>query len=429
VREGLPGSAAYSVAEDGRGRLWIGTNRGLARFTPPDGPFRAYDLADGIGTVEFNRHAHFRDADGTLYFGGVDGLTVFHPEAIRNNPYVPPVVLTRVETAGRAGTAAYTPAGLDGLTLTHRQTAVTFEFAALNFTDPDKNRYAYRLEGFDARWVQAGTQRVARYTSLPPGRYTFRVRGANNDGVWNTRGAALAVTVLPPFWQTWPFRALLAAAALALLTAAYRARVRRLLELERLRLRIAGDLHDDLSSDLSGIALVADLLRRREGMPEADRLQLAEVRDTALRKVDALRDIVWTINPEHDTLEATVRRMRQVAATLLAGLEVTFEVDVPDAGQAVAMTFRRDVLLIFKEALHNVARHAGAAHVAIRLRQRDGRLDLSVEDDGRGFDPQAAADGHGLRNMRVRAERAGATLDVRSRPGGGTRIGVGLRVA
>jgi ligand-binding sensor domain-containing protein/signal transduction histidine kinase len=441
VREGLPGAVVYSIAEGARGALWLGTNRGLTRFDPPagatlagsgpapaTGAFRPYDLADGTGTMEFNRHATFRDADGTLYFGGVDGLTVFHPDAIRDNPYVPPVVFTRVETARREGIAARDPAGLDALTLTHRDDAVTFEFAALNFTDPHKNRYAYRLEGFDPGWVDAGTQRAARYTNLPPGRYTFRVRGSNNDGVWNLEGAALAVTVRPPFWQTSPFRLLVAAVALGLLYAAYRVRVRRLLEVERLRLRIASDLHDDLATDLSGIALVSDVLLRRPTLAGDDRHQLAEVRDTALGMVEGLRDIVWTINPEHDTLDAMVRRMRQVAARLLAGQPYTFEAAVPAGDRAVAMTLRRDVLLIYKEALHNAARHAGAARVAIRLEQRDGRLDLTIADDGRGFDPAAAGDGHGLRSMRARAAALGADLEVTSRPGAGTRLRLGLRV-
>ncbi|HYE95925.1 MAG TPA: two-component regulator propeller domain-containing protein [Rubricoccaceae bacterium] len=429
VADGLPGAVAYSITEDARGALWVGTNRGLARLDPARGTFRAYDLSDGIGTMEFNRHATFRDADGTLYVGGVDGLTVFHPDRVRDNPHVPPVVFTRIETDGRDGAAMLNPAALARLTLTPRQSAVTFEFAALNFTDPHKNRYAYRLEGLDDDWVEAGTQRTARYASLPPGRYTFRVRAANNDGVWNLQGAALPVTVLPPFWRTWWFRFLGLAAVAAALAVAYRLRVRRLLAVERLRLRIAGDLHDDLSTDLSGIALVTDLLHRHPNLADDDRRQLAEVRDTALAMVDGLRDIVWTINPEHDTLEAMVRRMRQVAARLLTGLDHTFEADVPAGAHAVAMTLRRDVLLLYKEALHNVARHARATRVSVRLAQRDGHLDLTVEDDGQGFDPEQVEGGHGLRSMRARAAALHADLDVVSRPGAGTRLHLRLPMA
>lgn len=444
VREGLPGTVVYSLAEDARGALWLGTNQGLTRFDPSGGfprprsgeagqaqaagVFRTYDLDDGIGTVEFNRHAAFRDTDGTLYFGGVDGLAVFRSEAIRDNPYIPPVVVTRVETARREGIVARDPAGLDDIRLTHRDAAVTFEFAALNFTDPHKNRYAYRLEGFDRDWVEAGTQRVARYTNLPSGRYTFRVRGANNDGVWNMEGAALAVTVLPPFWQTGWFRLLTAAALLGLLYAAYRVRVRRLLEVERLRLRIAGDLHDDLATDLSGIALAVDVLLRRLSLADADHIRLAEVRDTALGMVEGLRAIVWTINPVHDTMDAMVRRMRQVAQRLLAEIDYTFEAAMPEGDRALAMTFRRDVLLIYKEALHNAARHADATNVSIHLAQRNGRLELTIEDDGRGFDPSARSDGLGLRSIRSRAESIGADLEVTSRPGAGTRLHLGLRV-
>ncbi len=428
LAEGLPGAVVYSIAEDREGALWLGTNRGLARFNPADGQVRAYDLSDGIGSVEFNRHATFRDADGTLYFGGVDGLLSFQPDAIRDNPFIPPVVLTRVETSRREGVVSLDPATIDALTLTHLDDAVTFEFAALNFTDPHKNRYAYRLEGFDGDWVEAGTQRTARYTNLPSGRYVFRVRGSNNDGVWNTEGAALAVTVLPPFWQTAWFRLLLVAAFIGMLYTAYRVRVGRLLEVERLRLRIAGDLHDDLATDLSGIALATDVLLRRLVLADTDRSRLAEVRNTALEMVEGLRAIVWTINPQHDTMEAMVRRMRQVAERLLGGIDYTFETAMPENDRAIAMTFRRDILLLYKEALHNVVRHADASTVGIYLGQQNGQLELKIEDDGKGFDPNGQSEGNGLASMRARAATLGAEFEVTSNLEEGTLVHLTLRV-
>src|SRR5690606_8262588 len=258
-RDGLPGSVVYSILEDGRQRLWLGTNLGLACFDPrlPAGrAFRTFDAGAGTGNPEYNRQAAFRNGRGSFFFGGMGGLTVFDPDKIHDNPVVPPVVLVDVQKANREGTASVNPFGLGHLRLSSRDYSLSFTFAALAYAHPPKNRYAYRLEGFDAGWVDAGTGRVARYTNLPAGDYVFRVRGSNNDGVWNEAGLALRLTVLPPFWETAWFRLLVAAAVAGLLGAAYRYRVQRLLEVERLRLRIASDLHDDFSSDLTGIALL-----------------------------------------------------------------------------------------------------------------------------------------------------------------------------
>lgn len=426
VEHGLPGSVVYSILEDGKGRLWLGTNRGLCRFDP-DAPekerFRTYDQNDGVGTTEFNRDARYAAEDGTFYFGGVDGLVWFDPEAIRDNPYVPPVVVTHVEMGSRSGTRRVRPAGGGRLEVGADEESLSFEFAALSYTDPQRNRYAYRLEGFDEGWVQAGHRRFARYTRLPPGEYTFRVRGSNDDGVWNLEGASLPLTVHPAFWETSWFRALAVLALAGMLYALHRYRLARMLEMERLRVRIAGDLHDDLSSDLSGIALAADAMARQGEMSDDERRRLGRIRETAAHLVDGVRDMVWAIDPEHDTLEATVRRLRSVAERLLEGVSWSFRTDAGAREGAIDPATRRNLVLIFKEALHNAARHAEAGRVDVRLDRRgDGRLVLEVRDDGLGFDPSRARAGHGLAGMERRAREIGAELSVDSRPGEGTSL-------
>jgi signal transduction histidine kinase len=425
THDGLPGSAVYSVLEDGRGRLWLGTNQGLScfdRHLPAAQRFRNYTVSDGLGSTEFNRHAAVLRADGSMVFGGMNGLTLFHPDRVRDNPYVPPVHLTRIEVASRDGVRGLQPEAVSELQLWPRDKTFGFEFAALNYTAPERNRYAYRLDGFDADWVHAGTRRSCQYTNIPPGSYVFRVKGSNNDGVWNEQGASLPVVVHPAFWQTWWFRALVAAIVAALVWAGYRYRALRRLEMQRLRLRIAGDLHDDVSSDLSGIAMVADMVQGKTYLEEAERRDLVEVRDTALNMVDGVRDIVWYIDPEHDSLESMVIRMRTVAATLLRGIGFDLVTDLPGRSIAVPMAVRRDLYLIFKEALHNVVRHAGAERVVIELAIAGGRLRLRISDDGCGFDVETAKGGHGLRSMRRRAAEIGAELHLDSVKGSGTEL-------
>ena len=426
----LPGSIVYSILEDERDRLWVGTNRGLARFDPalPHGQrVRTFDLSEGVGNLEFNRNAAYRSRSGEMLFGGMTGLTVFHPSKIEDNPHVPPVVLTGIHILGEEGERELNPAALESLTLEPTDWATSFDFAALNFTLPEKNLYAYKLEGFDSEWIEAGVQRSARYTSLPAGSYVLRIRGSNNDGIWNEEGVSLPVRVLPPFWHTWWFRLGVLAAITALLYLAYRLRMRRLRELERMRLQIASDLHDEIGSELAAIALATAMVGESSALSEHERAKLSDVEDSSLSVMQKLRDIVWYINPEEDRLDSTVSRMRSVARSLLGSIEYDFETNIEDGRVPIEMKRRGHLLLSYRELLTNIVRHSGAQSVAIRLWAEDEHLVLEVEDDGVGFDPQAPTDGSGLRGMRRRAELLRAELAVAGSPGRGTRVR--LRVA
>jgi ligand-binding sensor domain-containing protein/signal transduction histidine kinase len=426
THDGLPGSTVYSILGDADGRLWLGTNQGLSCFDPngPNGAqFRTFTTADGIGNIEFNRHAAIATSEGRFVFGGMDGLTVFVPSRIDDNPFVPPIRITALEVWSRDGKRSVNPFDLGRLELDHRDSTFGFTFTALSFTDPSRNRFSYRLDGFDDDWIEAGTRRSCQYTNIPPGRYVFRVQGSNNDGVWNEEGVSLPVLVRPASWQTWWFRLLTIAVVGAAVAGAVTYRRARQRELQRLRLRIADDLHDDLSSDLSGIAVVTDMIQRKESIEDDDRRDLAAARDVALKMVDGVRDIVWYIDPEHDNLGSTIVRMRHVAEVLLGDVEHVFDVRLADGATPLPMTVRRNLLMVFKESLHNIVRHAGATEVRIEVAAETDRLRLLVEDNGIGFDPDLGrSDGHGLRSMRRRSREIDAELDISSESGAGTTI-------
>ena len=419
---GLPGSSVFSLLEAPDGRLWLGTNQGLSRFTPGPGggpTFRNYRPSDGLGNLEFNRHAAAVAPDGTFLFGGMEGLTYFRPSALRDNPVTPRMALTEVRFTSRDGERRFTPRTDDSLVLDHDEASFTVDYAALSFTDARRNRYQVRLEGLESGWVDQGTRRSVRYHRVPPGRYRLRVRGSNNDGRWSQGEATLGIEVRPAIWQTWWFRGLILALLLALLFAGHRVRVHRLIEIERLRLRIADDLHDDLSSDLSGIALAMELLQRG-GLTVPDAGRVARVRERALVLLERLRDIVWCVDPAHDRQEALVQKLRSTAETLLP--RHRYELSCELEGGTVPLPVRRGLLLVFKEALHNVVRHAEARRLDLRLRQADDSLVLVVRDDGRGFDPATAVGGSGLASMGRRARALKGRLDLVSRPGAGTEV-------
>ena len=205
--DGLPGDSAGCILPDSAGYLWIRTVTGLSRFDPRTGSFRNYDERDGLLTGGTAPLTCFRSNSGEMIYGSAEGVYAFYPEQIRDNPHVPPIVITAINLFNETKRRGLLPD--EQIQLTYRENFVSFEFAALDYTIPEKNEYAYMMEGLNRDWVYAGTRRHADYPNLQPGDYVFRVKGSNNDGVWNEQGVAVRITITPPFWEAWWFRGLI----------------------------------------------------------------------------------------------------------------------------------------------------------------------------------------------------------------------------
>lgn len=242
-KDGLPNNTVYGILEDDQGRLWMSTNVGLARFDPETGSVRAYGLDVGLQSLEFNSVASFRGPFGEMFFGGVNGFNAFFPDEITENMHPPEVAIVDVKLSHQSLSERPDMSNLSAVStlheirLAHDQTDVTFDFVALHFQNPKQNRYAYRLEGYSSDWVDAGTRRTASYTNLSPGTYTFRVRAANSDGVWNEEGASLKVIIAPPWWRTWWALGLYLVLLIGALLGIHRIQSQRLIRAERERSR------------------------------------------------------------------------------------------------------------------------------------------------------------------------------------------------
>lgn len=241
TKDGLPSDAVVGILADEHGALWLGTRNGLSRFDPGTGAFRNYDVGDGLQGLEFNRTATYRARDGELFFGGVRGFNHFYPENVKGNPFIPPVVLTDfqvfnapVPVGGPDGILAEDVTVASRVQLSYEHSVFSFGYAALSYRSPDHNRFAYMMEGFDEAWIDAGSRRHATYTNLDPGEYVFRVRAANNSGVWNEDGVSIQVLIQPPYWETWWFRGLTFVAVMLLLLRLHRARTGRIASRNRL---------------------------------------------------------------------------------------------------------------------------------------------------------------------------------------------------
>ena len=429
-REPPVAAAHWTLFEDRDGIVWIATLDGLYRKDPAmPTPTIHRILPSGLAN---NTLSLYQDRSGQLLVGTRDGVyqtSTSLPPLAAAAPYHPPVILTKFQVSNRAGTTPRMLYGLDQLRLSYQDYSFAFEYAALTFASPQQNRYRYRIAGYDKDWIDAGTRRFATYSNVPPGRYTLQVELIPSEEAPEAERLALPLIITPAFWQRWWFRALAFGLVAALLTAAYQYRVKRLLELERMRLRIASDLHDDVSSSLSGIALMSQIVEQQPGLAPEQRHQLARIAGTAQQTVEDLRNIVWLVDPGHDRLDDLLLKMKDTAATLLNGTAYAFHVDDEADPGPLNMEFRRQVFLIYKEILHNITRHAQAASVEIAVSQRLNTFVLRVADDGVGFAPSEVQRGHGLRNLHRRAETLGGHLKVASQPGAGTQITLTVKMA
>jgi signal transduction histidine kinase len=270
--------------------------------------------------------------------------------------------------------------------------------------------------------VDPGTQRSLVFPGLAPNDYVFRIKASNNDDVWNEQGASIPIVISPPFYKTWQFIGMMVLVAGGIIAAAYNFRTRQQLAVERLRVRIASDLHDDVGSSLSGIALMSDLVRSHLPEGTKDHHHLNKVSASARNTAETLRDIVWVINPEHDNAEDILLRMKAVADMLLVKSQLSFSAPSNGLSGLLNMEYRRNLLLIFREILNNTAKHAQAKNVAISIATNENLLTLQIVDDGIGFDVEAvrAKGGHGLFTQQHRAEKINGTIDIKSAPGKGT---------
>jgi signal transduction histidine kinase len=280
-KDGLPNDCIYGILEDDHGNLWLSTNNGLSKFNAQTKEFKNYDVGDGLQSKEYSTFAYYRSAlSGEMFFGGVNGFNAFHPDSVKDNPYIPPVVITalaRYNTDDVAGKPivekgiAETPK----IELSYKDNILTFEFAALNYRNTFKNQYAYKLEGFNDNWIQLGTKREVTFTNLDPGEYTLRVKGSNNDGVWNEEGASLKITITPPWWRTrWAY-SIYALLVIAGVSATDRFQRRRLLAKELVQAQIReAELHAQ-TAEAQAKALQAENARKEVELQKAAELKAA----------------------------------------------------------------------------------------------------------------------------------------------------------
>ncbi len=421
-RQPFQSDVVRALVEDGSGRIWLGTTRGVERFDPATGRVRTFGSPQGLpnGVVA----CAARDRDGALWFGTLDGLARIEPrQDPRERP--PAAVLTSVSVDGVPRFSSLLGSrSLPPLLLPPSARRLSVEFAAPSLAPDAPALFSTRLSSGEGDFGPPSPDRRVLVAGLAPGRTRFEVRAVQADGRAGP-AAGFDLVIAVPLWRR-PWALVLAAAGLAALALlAHRVRVGRLVAVERVRTRIATDLHDDLGASLSRISLLAEVVRREaEGRPTAQRLAV-DIGAAARRMGGALSDNIWSIDPRHDDLRSVADRVSTFAVDLFEGRGVAWRLELPPdlAGLVVPPEVRRHLLLALQEALNNVARHADARSVEVRFHRERGRLVVMVSDDGKGLpspETPAAGSGRGLPGMRARAEALGGELEVLPGPASGT---------
>jgi ligand-binding sensor domain-containing protein/signal transduction histidine kinase len=432
--DGLTSGIIRSIAEDDLHRLYLGTSRSVDRLDLATGRIKRYTIADGLAANE--SQVAYRDRQGALWFGTWNGISRLVPEPERPaSP--PPVMIDNLQIAGvRHPVSDLGEKQIRNLRLSHTQNQLQIDFLGLGFGAGELLRYQYRLEGASGgvEWSAPTDARSVTYANLSPGAYRFLVRAVNTDGIVSDAPASVEFQILRPVWQRPWFLLLSALAIGGLIFAVARYRLTRLVELERVRTRIATDLHDDIGSSLSQIAILSEVVSQRVPPDNAPVIEpLSLIAGTSREMVDSMSDIVWAINPQRDHLRDLTQRMRRFASDILSARDINFRFRAPDAEKDIRLgaDLRREVYLIFKECVNNLVKHSHCTEAEIELRIVNHWIVLRISDDGRGFDTEtahagrngdgaASLGGHGLTSMRRRAVALGGTFEVKSERGRGT---------
>jgi two-component system, sensor histidine kinase ChiS len=422
AEKNLDADVVYGILEDDRKNLWLSTSNGIYKFSYEMETTTHYDIQDGVQSLEFSGGAYFKAANSEMFFGGINGMNRFFPTRVKDNSYIPPVVITSIKVADQ-----FIKGERKNLILSHNENFITIEFAALAYSDPADNYYSYMLEGFDDDWKFTDAKyRIANYTNLPPGEYIFKVKGSNQDKVWNPNEIKIHVLINPPFWRTWWFTAFV---VLIISVAIYylgSMRARNLLAIEKLKTKLAADLHDNIGSGLTEISILSELAKKDiEGSSNLNTHgMLKNISEVARQLVDNMSDIVWVVNPKRDSLHDLLVRLKDSYSDILSSYGISFKIISLDKldNLTLPMDYRQNLYLIFKEGINNAIKHSKCKKITLEANVNNNNLELTLIDDGIGLNINNLDYGNGIKNIEARSKYIGGKLKWESSVERGTTI-------
>ncbi len=431
IAGGLPSMSVNSIVSDAAGRIWAGSASGLALFDPPKKTWQLFNRFDGLErdyldgglTITSNNKIVIEQVDGFLIKDINELLSRGQPPILR----ITSIIINKDEYND-----SLLPEFIPELVLPYNQNNIDIEYAAMDWVYPLKTTYQYTIEGVSAAstWMPDLDCKI-NLTGLQPGKYTIHIKALSGSGVWS-KEVILPITIRPPFWKTAWFIILVILAIAMIAISLYRYRIKQLKRLMEMRNDISRNLHDDIGASLSNINILNELAKRNiEQDDQKAKEYLLRSGEDIQRISESLGDIVWNINPRYDDIENLFIRMKRYAADMMEGKKITPRLEFPVASDKFSMPMdqRRDLYLIFKEAVNNLVKYSKATEATVAIELKGRNIILRVEDNGCGFDTAVSASGNGLNNIRTRAEKWGALLEITSVPGKGTKLNLEMKTS
>lgn len=432
--QGLLNSYVYGILEDNNHHLWLSTNKGLYKFNPTDESFVSYSANDGLGNEEFNSGAFFNDTKGNLYFGGINLLVEINTDKIISNLHKPKLQITdfRIDDIP---VNVVTNNENTYITIPYNSNVVTIELASLDFTNPAKNQYAYRIQGLHDDWIYIGSERKINLFNLPYRKHMIEFKSSNNEGVWNDGEITkIYLDVKPPFWRHWWFYTICLAGIATLIYTYYKYKLTAKLEIqkaiheenERVRKMASQDLHDEFGNSLTRITILTEQIKARLAAQKYDEASslLTKIADNSSRLYQGTKDFIWSIKSDSDNLFEAITRIKDYAEDAMGSGEISFSTDgVSEELKSYSLpkASSRHVVMIIKEAISNTIKHAHSTETILGVRLEQGHVKISWLDNGKGITLKNE-NGNGLENMRSRALTIKASLEVESENEDGTSI-------
>ncbi|MFI5130424.1 MAG: two-component regulator propeller domain-containing protein [Chitinophagales bacterium] len=433
VENGLCNNSIYTIEKDNDGKLWLGTGNGLSCFDPHTNEFTNFSKNNGLVNSEYNRNGTIALSNGWILMGGTEGIDVIIPDSIKyrrlREKRSPPLVITLFTTPDSSFYSFAEP-----IRLTHQQNNVVISFAALDFTQPHNNKYLWKLEPVDKKWIYALGKHEVNYAGLPPGHYTFKIKAAGADGMWNEKETSFSFAITAPWWQSgWAIAGLIfigIGILAGILRLYYHRKFRKQLEkqkvllekqqaVEKERTRIATDIHDDLGSGLSRIRYLGEMVKLKSVQQENISGDIEKISLFSDEMVDKMNEIVWALNEKNDSLESIISYIRLFAVEYLSNNNLNCKVNLPAEISTVIVKgeTRRNIFLSVKECLHNIVKHAGATEVDINI-SANHELVIRIHDNGKGINWEGVRPfSNGITNIKKRMKETGGQVDFRNEDG------------
>ncbi|MBU2927522.1 two-component system sensor with a ligand-binding domain protein [Winogradskyella psychrotolerans] len=406
---GLPDNNVVGFLFDDNQNMWISTYNGLCYFNPTTEVFQNFYAEDGLTHFEFNYSSFYKDSNGNFYFGGMNGLNKFKPNEVLKQSETPNMRFT--EFSGyNSKTKTDFKTDFNQTKLSTLEISPYDQYFEVNWTMPsyfqnNKNTYSTKLEGFENRWFYHGNSSSIRYNKLPAGDYVLNVKGKDSRGNESPSILSIPITVKQIFYKKWWFIALAILAVIAIMSSIFRYRFKQAMAMERLRTKISSDLHDDVGSLLSGLAMQTELMEINAS--EADKLKLQKIAGISRNAISQMRDLVWSIDSRRETVNDLIERMHELAEELLLPKDITFQIvssSIRNPNRRLIAQTKQALFLIYKEAITNILRHSDATHVKIALTNTFKGCEFTIKDNGSKKESYKST-GLGLSNMVMRAEK------------------------